>query len=293
LVLLKVKVTKVYSFTRTPGQGNPAGVVLDAEGLTEHQMMKVSRILQVSETAFLFASDQTDYLVRFFSPTREVDLCGHATIAAFTLVGTHYASNTITMKQFIQETRVGMLQVNCFYDENGLTHVMMEQQKSEMTTLDYDNDQITDALNITEESLVCDLPRKRVSTGLFTLPVCIDSLKTLKHMKPNFQAIKGLCERFDVGSFHVFTFDTMEESSVYHARNFAPCYGVNEDPVTGTANGAVCSFLKNCNKIRSDHVVCEQGDIINRAGRVSVDLSLNTVWVGGQAAVDTPRIVQV
>jgi trans-2,3-dihydro-3-hydroxyanthranilate isomerase len=157
----------------------------------------------------------------------------------------------------------------------------------------YDDVLIAQSLNISNESLTKDLPKMRVSTGLFTLPICVDSLNTLRQMKPNFKHIKTLCEQYNVGSFHVFTFETLDESSVYHARNFAPCYGINEDPVTGTANGAVCSYLKDCNKIQSDHVVCEQGDIINRAGRVTVDLSQDHVWAGGQAIAETSQTVNV
>ena len=74
-VFLKVEVTKVYSFTSMLGQGNPAGVVLDPQDLSNQQMMRISQILHVSETAFLFPSEDADYHVRFFSPTYEFDLC--------------------------------------------------------------------------------------------------------------------------------------------------------------------------------------------------------------------------
>lgn len=290
---MKVEVTRVYSFTSILGQGNPAGVVLDAQGLTEQQMMRISQILQVSETAFLFPSENADYHVRFFSPTCEVDLCGHATIAAFTLVGKHHRPDKKQIKHCNQQTRTGILNVDCYYDTKGVSKVLMEQQDLEISSVEYDNEHIASALNISQESFVYDLEKKRVSTGLFTLPICVDSLDTLKQMNPDFNFIKELCERYAVGSFHVFTFDTIKNSSLYHARNFAPCYGINEDPVTGTANGAVCSYLKKYEKIKTDHVICEQGDIINKSGRVQVDLSKRKVWVGGKAAIDTPQILDV
>ena len=290
---MKVEVTKVYSFTSTHGQGNPAGVVLDAQGLSEKQMMKISQLLQVSETAFLFPSDDADYHIRFFSPICEVDLCGHATIAAFTLVGKQHITEKEPRMHFKQQTHAGILRVNCHYDVNGVFKVLMEQKDLKVLSLEYDDEYIACALNISQKSLVSDLPKKRVSTGLFTLPICVDSFDTLKHMKPDFNYIKELCEQYTVGSFHVFTFDTLEDSSLYHARNFAPCYGINEDPVTGTANGAVCSYLKKYDNIKTDHVICEQGDIINKSGRIMIDLSKGNVWVGGEAAIDTPRILDV
>ena len=97
--------------------------------------------------------------------------------------------------------------------------------------------------------------------------------------------IKNICRNINAGSFHVFTFDTIEPTSVYHARNFAPIYGVNEDPVTGTANGALCIYLIKNNIINENKLICEQGDIIGRSGRVIVEIEDDIVKVGGRAKI--------
>jgi len=293
VIKLDVEDIKVYSFTETLDQGNPAGVVFDCDELTEKQMMTISKILEVSETAFLFPCDEADYFVRFFSPTSEVDLCGHATIAAFSVLGKNQEKRKKETISFTQKTKAGILKVHCIYDGFCLDSVMMEQQKPVIRPVDIDEIRIANALQIPADSLRKDLPRSRVSTGLFTLPVCIDSFEILKAMTPDIEKIYCLCKILDVGSIHVFTFDTIEDSSVYHARNFAPIYGVNEDPVTGTANGAVCSYLKYYGKMENNGFVCEQGDIIGRSGRVHVDLSKDMVWVGGKAAIDTSKIITV
>ena len=78
-----MKVKRVNAFTETLRGGNPAGVVTDSPELTEYQMKYITKTLSVSETAFVFPSNVADYKIRFFSPTLEVDLCGHATIATF------------------------------------------------------------------------------------------------------------------------------------------------------------------------------------------------------------------
>ena len=93
------------------------------------------------------------------------------------------------------------------------------------------------------------------------------------------------CKKFDLGSFHLFTFHTLESRSVYHARNFAPLYGIDEDPVTGTANGAVCCYLFLNKIIHENNLLCEQGDIIDRPGRVFVEIEKNSVKVGGKAKI--------
>ena len=80
----KYRLYQVDSFTRERFHGNPAGVVPNADGLTDDQMQRIAREMNNSETAFIFQSDDpvADVEVRFFTPSTEVPLCGHATIAA-------------------------------------------------------------------------------------------------------------------------------------------------------------------------------------------------------------------
>jgi PhzF family phenazine biosynthesis protein len=140
-------------------------------------------------------------------------------------------------------------------------------------------------LNISTSEIDDSLPNQLVSTGLFTLPICIKSFDVLKNMKPDFDKIKAICNEYNAGSFHAFTFETLELKSVYHARNFAPLYAVNEDPTTGTANGAVCSYLLRNKIIKDNNLICEQGDIMGRPGRVFVEIDNDTVRVGGRAKI--------
>lgn len=107
---MKVNVKRVNAFTNSLLGGNPAGVVLNSPKLTEKQMTFVSKVLNVSETAFVFPSKKADFKVRFFSPEIEVDLCGHATIATFfamTLEGLVSKNSIVT-----QETKSGILSVS-------------------------------------------------------------------------------------------------------------------------------------------------------------------------------------
>jgi PhzF family phenazine biosynthesis protein len=83
---MKLIVYQVDSFTTRIFEGNPAGVVLNADTLDEEQMLRIAREMNDSETAFIIdrGGDGYDIEVRFFTPTREVPICGHATIAAIT-----------------------------------------------------------------------------------------------------------------------------------------------------------------------------------------------------------------
>ena len=185
-----------------------------------------------------------------------------------------------------QETKSGILPVSIeFFDDRNINRVMMTQGKLVLKDIYLDISEIADSLKISQDNIDRSLPKQSVSTGLFTLPICVKSFEILKSIKPNFEKIKKICEKFDFGSFHVFTFQTLESRSVYHARNFAPLYGVNEDPVTGTANGAVCGYLLSNNIIHDSKLICEQGDIIGRSGRVFIEMDGDIVKVGGKAKI--------
>ena len=283
---LKIKVLKVNAFTRDNNGGNPAGVLVNSPDLTDEQMAKISKKLQVSETAFLYPSDKADYKTRFFSPTVEVDLCGHGTIAAFFTVALRNEILQIREYSMTQETNVGVLPVDLRFSENNkLTRVMMHQGRPILKDVDIDMNIVTDALNISIENIDTAYPRQIVSTGIFTFPICIKSFNVLKNMKPDFDKVAEVCKKIDSGSFFVYTFETLESVSTYHARCFCPLYGVNEDPVTGTANGAVSSYLFVNKIVNDNNFICEQGDIMGRPGRVYVEIEDDIVKVGGKAII--------
>lgn len=83
---MEIKVYKINAFAKTAIGGNPAGVVVNADELSENDMKKIAGIVGLSETAFVMKSDVADFRVRFFTPTEEVDLCGHATIGTFSIL---------------------------------------------------------------------------------------------------------------------------------------------------------------------------------------------------------------
>lgn len=277
---MKVIVKRVNAFTDSIRGGNPAGVVLNSPKLTGKQMAYVSKVLNVSETAFVFPSRKADYKVRFFSPEIEVDLCGHATIATFFVMALEGLKKSV----ITQETKAGILPVSIEFS-NSVNRVMMNQGGPILKDIYLDISEIAGSLKISEKNIDNTLPKQKVSTGLFTLPICIKSYDVLKSIKPDFDEIKKICNNLGIGSFHLFTFDTLEPESVYHARNFAPVYGINEDPVTGTANGAVCSYLLKNKIVKGNSFVCEQGDIIGRPGRVFVEIDEDSVRVGGRAVI--------
>jgi PhzF family phenazine biosynthesis protein len=289
---MKIKVKRVNAFTDSVTGGNPAGVSLNTPELTSEQMRQTTKKLVVSETAFVFPSDVADYKVKFFSPEVEVDLCGHATIATFFTMALE--GRLLKKNHLIQETKAGLLPVDIVYDgKNNIERVMMTQKKPIYKNIHIDMPLIADALNIDVRKIDDSLPKQIVSTGLFTFPLCVKTFEILQNMHPDFQKVKSICRKMNTDSFHVFTFETLEPESAYHARNFAPLYGIDEDPVTGTANGAISSYLHQHKIIKDKHFICEQGDIIGRPGRVYVEIDTDQVRVGGRAKIVEEKTIDI
>jgi len=97
---MKINVHCLNSFTYQNSGGNPAGVVLDADNLNCKQMQNIAITLGFSETAFVSNNKICDFKVRFFTPVEEVDFCGHATLAVFSLMYQHklIEANTYSYK---------------------------------------------------------------------------------------------------------------------------------------------------------------------------------------------------
>ncbi|MFC7226016.1 PhzF family phenazine biosynthesis protein [Salinirubellus salinus] len=278
----------VDAFTTEPLTGNAAGVVPDAAGLNDSQLQAVAAELGASETAFLAPSDdpEADRRVRYFTPTQEVDLCGHATIASHALLA---EDGILDPGEHTLETNVGVLDVEV--TEDGL--VWMTQRPAEVEEIDEMDlayTTVAEALDVDPAALTdigADLPLARASTGLPFLVVPVNFLEHLGKMDPDPAKVEALTDEFDATGVYAFTFDTLEAESTLHGRMFAPGAGVPEDPVTGTASGAVAAYLDRFGAIDTDEMQFEQGEFVDRGGRVHVQVpaapTVDGVRVGGRA----------
>lgn len=289
----RIRIKQVDAFTDTPLMGNPAGVVLNAQGLSDQQMQAIAREMAVSETAFILPSNKpgADLRIRWFSSETEVPLCGHATIASFHVMaeeGANGMAETGTY-EFRVETLSGVLPVRV---EKTMSHAEIffgipvpEFLRAGQFKLD-----LMRILNITLEEFDPRLPL--VMTDYLFVPV--RRLHTIFAVKPNFFALSQLLANRNLSGVCVFTTETVERKSSVHSRFFAPTIGINEDPVTGSANGPLGVYLFDQgmldDKLIGDMItiVGEQGDVIERKGRVTIQLNVinkvvRSVMVGGRA----------
>ena len=297
----------VDAFTTEPLAGNVAGVVPDATGLTDDQLARIAAELGASETAFVTpasaASDgfETGYRIRYFTPSAEVDLCGHATVAAFTVL---FDDGVIDTGEHPIHTNAGRFTVSV----TDAGRVWMRQDAPSVDPVDADLDRFATALGVDPAALRdvgADLPVAVASTGLPFLVVPVNFLERLTEADPDQAAIEALSEEFDVAGVYAFTFDTLSASATLHGRTFAPAVGVPEDPVTGTASGAAAGYLRAVDAFDGDspdEFVLEQGHVLDRPGRVHVRLTEPTdaaddesmcVRVGGDAVVTLDATLRV
>ena len=285
---MKITVQLLNAFAKSPEGGNPAGVVLGAEGLSEAQMQEAARRVGVSETAFVLPSETASVRTRFFTPVAEVPLCGHATVAAFHFL---YKEGCLGVGACTQETLSGVLGVEIWADGT----VFMKQRAPEFSEI-LPVAEATAALNLSDGDLLDGLPVQIVSTGLRDILVPVRDLKTLFGIKPDLPLVSALCRKYRAVSFHPFTFET-KNASTAHCRDFAPLYGVDEESATGTASGALACYLARhgCLKWKNPGaLVFEQGDSMGRPSEIMVRLEKgSSVWVGGSALLSKSMTLEL
>jgi PhzF family phenazine biosynthesis protein len=261
-------VCQIAAFTDSAFNGNPAGVVY-SENLSKEEMQLIAREFNVSETAFISRGEEADYNLKWFSPTVEIKLCGHATIASV-----HYLhergiipdNSTITFK-----TLSGILKCKT---SNGIHSLYLPIP--DLTEFTGNKIEIVNALSANEIIDTEKFPFILDDGGY--LYIYVSSLKGLMNIKPDFKKLNELSSSGNgYDAFTLFTTETIEKSNDAHLRFFAPYYGINEDPVTGSANGPLLLVLRKLGLINEDlegkNFNFEQGDAIGRKGRILVSYS--------------------
>lgn len=305
----RTRVVLVDAFASQPLAGTAAGVVPAADDLEDEQRQAIARELAVSETAFVSASDRADYRLRYHTPTQEIDCSGHASIATFV----HLAEDGVIDPGTLSiQTNGGVLEVTVEADGS----VWMSQDDPTVIEVDVEYERLADALGVDElalSDLEADLPVAVASTGISYLIVPVAYLEHVGGATPDQTAIEELSDEFDVTGVYLFTFDALSAESTVHGRMFAPRVGIAEDPVTGTASGAVGAYLRRFGAIvdtddptamaavagpegvslatdgdheptAPDELQCEQGHFVNRPGTVRVRID-GPIRIGGRGIV--------
>lgn len=244
----------VDAFTTEPFRGNPAGVVLDARGLSDAEMGRIAGEFNLSETTFVLPPTGSDARAgvrfRWFTPTVEVDLCGHATIAAAMAltVSKRYrefglADPDTGCASWGIETRSGVLTVivEPVPNEPGQKMLWLDLPDPVLSPARVSIGELSVALGVREESFDAELRPDMTQDG--DLLVFVRDVQALNASRPEFGSLGTWCHKNRVRGVSVATVRTLTPSIHVQSRFFAPACGVNEDPVTGSVHGPLGAKL--------------------------------------------------
>ena len=223
------------AFAESAFGGNPAGVALVDEFPPEDFMRRLDAELHFSETAFVRRLAPERFHIRYFTPTEEVALCGHATIAAFSCLRD---DGLLPPGEYRLQTLSGELAI-CVDEDS----VFMDMAPPRLLGRFSPEEQarLYAACGLDRSARPEALEPAIVSTGLADILLPVTAPALLDAIRPDFAAMTELSRRHEVLSFHVFCPDSGD--CLAHCRDFAPVCGIPEEAATGTANGALTYYL--------------------------------------------------
>lgn len=256
---LEIKIYQIDAFTDKPFNGNPAAVCPLDQWYDDVLLQKIANENNLSETAF-FVPENDGFRLRWFTPTVEVDLCGHATLAAAWVLLNHlnYASSRIRF-----QTRSGELIVS---QENEVLCMDFPAKK----TLEIEAPAgLLNALGLKPQDVIHTCQSD-------DLLIEVKHEDCIKNLSPNFNELLKIPTRGIIVTSQSSKFD-------FISRWFGPKVGVNEDPVTGSAHTTLVPYWSN--KINKDYFSAEQGGL--RKGQLQARMSQDKqrVYLYGKACL--------
>jgi len=297
VVMSKYTFYQLDVFTDTPLAGNPLAVLPSAEGLSSNTMQALAREMNLSETTFVTPSDSATRQVRFFTPAAEIPLAGHPTIGTWWLLaelGELDLPRNGTLR-ITQDTGAGVLPVDITVVDGKPTDVAMTQPLPDFGPQLADRDRLGVALGGGDGTVSEEPTAQVVATAFPQLMIPICSLEAIQQLPSGGTggSLAAVLRELNTDCAMCYSLDTVDPDSTVHCRMFAPALGVPEDPATGSAAGALASYLVQ-HGIVSPHdgvakVVVEQGLEIGRPSLIHAEIvvgnggEITDVRVGGRA----------
>ncbi|MGV9990820.1 PhzF family phenazine biosynthesis protein [Streptomyces sp. NPDC003374] len=274
------QVLRYTAFSADPGGGNPAGVVLDATGLADHEMQAIAAEVGYSETAFLFPGpppgptphkagrrkDQRTFRVRYFSPEAEVTFCGHATIASAVALAERTGPGDLVF-----HTPAGTVPVTVTVD--GASRPRATLTSVEPRVEDAAPEVVAEAcaaLGWKPSELDAALPPRIAYAGARHLVLAAATRERLADLSYDFSRLAGLMRQEDLTTLQLVW---RESATTFHVRDPFPVGGVVEDPATGAAAAAFGAYARETGLVPGAAVLTlHQGADMGRPSTLTVEL---------------------
>lgn len=256
---------QINAFTKDGAGGNPAGVVLGH--LSSEAMQAIACDLGFSETVFI---KQDPLELRYFTPTTEIDMCGHATLAAFAFL---LEKGEVTQGESTFRNQLGLFRFNIRSDRS-----LYLRQDAARFYESVEKALLAPILGLAQEVMIGQ--PQIVSTGLRDLFIEVRDVASLDEIRLDEEACTHLSNAHEVTSFHVFA---MDEHGQLHARNFGPAVGIPEESATGSSSGALAVLLFKAGRVQKNvPFSILQGEAMHKTSLILVELGDDEVpWVGG------------
>lgn len=249
---MKLSIYQIDAFTENAFEGNPAAICPLSDWLPDAVMQSIAEENNLSETAF-FVQSEHGFHIRWFTPTSEVDLCGHATLASAYVIFTFLGYKE---KEIKFESKSGLLKV---------------ANKDGLLVMDFPS----------QPANKCETPENIVQAFNFTPVECLkaedyivvfSSEEEVRSAQPNYEALKDL-------DLRGVAITAKSDNYDFVARFFAPKYGINEDPVTGSAYTQLVPYWSKVLGISKFHAK----QVSSRGGELFCELAGNRVSIAGKA----------
>tara|TARA_R110001583_G_scaffold77623_4_gene211217 strand:- start:900 stop:1676 length:777 start_codon:yes stop_codon:yes gene_type:complete len=248
-----MNIYQVDAFNNTIFKGNPAAVIPLSEWISDDLMQSIAEENNLSETVFFVKKEQF-FEIRWFTPSCEIDLCGHATLAAAHIIFTELNFNEKSLE---------------FNSKSGILTV---EKNDDWYTLNFPSEEIEEIETPTLLKQALNVPILKTYKGTWKLIVELEDETTIANLKPNFSLLSEL-ESNGIGV-------TSKGTKVdFVSRFFAPKIGINEDPVTGFSHSLLIPFwAKKLNKTKLNAV-----QLSKRVGILKCTYLNDRVEMSGQA----------
>lgn len=262
---------KIDAFATDKSAGNPAGAIyLDTENeLDQVEMQRIAAELKgfVNEVGYINKLDDDSFALKYYSSEREVEFCGHATIA---IMYDLLKENAELLKKptiHIVTSKGKLLVQNRIPDEDA---VFISAPLPHFSHKSIVKTHIAEALGINIQDIGEDYPIEIVNAGLETLIVPVQTLQTILAIYPDFMKLKLFCENNSIDIVEVFSPEVSDASNRFRTRVFAPRFGYLEDPATGSGNAAFGYYLLKQRKWDGEVISLEQNDKFDQSNIIKL-----------------------
>lgn len=254
-----MKIERISAFSYENTGGNPAGVVLSENILSDEKMLEIAKEVNYSETAFLIKQDDL-FITKYFSPEMEIDFCGHATIASGRVLGQKFGNGIYKLK-----INNGIIELKVKKDED---KIISSFSSLETSTQDIDFDiarELLEIFNLNVDDLDSRFPIKVSNSGNLHPIVFLNSKDKLSNMNYDFEKAK---EFMRDNQFVTISLLFFEDKDLFYSRNAFAYGGVYEDPATGSAAVALAEYLRNIKFKESGSIEIHQGFDMNQPSKL-------------------------